>query len=96
MLTKYFTKVTVRFNPFLKEAKPARLFLSSIPPSMRQSCIIDFKILSEQSKEKPIISVTFKDKEVLEVNPSEMNFADIADTFDRHAKKIRFKEQIES
>jgi hypothetical protein len=35
MITKFITEVTAKFNPFSPCAKPARLFLTYLPPNAR-------------------------------------------------------------
>lgn len=35
MMTKFMTEISVKFNPFLTCAKPARLFLTHLPPNIR-------------------------------------------------------------
>ncbi|CCE63889.1 hypothetical protein TPHA_0G00530 [Tetrapisispora phaffii CBS 4417] len=96
MLTKYFMKVVVRFNPFGKEAKTARLFLGSIPPHQRQQgTTIQNKLLTEGSSEKPLLKVIFKDKKEMEADPTTMSFQEVSNLFDRHSKKLALKETIE-
>ncbi len=94
MITKYFTKVVVKFNPFGPEAKSARIFLSQIPPSLRGICAVDFELLDAQSKNKPTVQVTFKDKTVMEGDPVTLKIADFANLFDRHSRKLQFQEEI--
>lgn len=59
MITKYFTKVVVKFNPLDKGGKNGRLFLSQIPPALKGACSIDHELLNATSKNAPIIKVTF-------------------------------------
>lgn len=96
MITKYFSKVVVKFDPFKASAKPARLFLSSIPSSMRGACIINHKVLSKSSpaSEVPIIEVTYKDKHVLKVDPEKMKFEEVRDQFDIHSRKLLLQDAI--
>lgn len=112
MITKYFTKVVVRFNPMGKEGacyclilkfppklttsgKAARLFLSSIPPSMKGSCIIDHKVITD-GKTLPSLAVTFKDKKTLELDPSSISFSELTAVLDRHSRALQIKESIEA
>lgn len=37
MMTKFITEVTAKFNPFSPCAKPARLFLTYLPPNARST-----------------------------------------------------------
>ncbi|GME84740.1 unnamed protein product [Ambrosiozyma monospora] len=94
MITKFFTNVVVKFNPFGPEAKAARSFLSQIPPSLRGLCPVSLELLNAQSKNKPIVQVTFKDKEVMKGDPSHLNIADFTNMFDKHSRKLQFKEDI--
>ncbi|CCF56632.1 hypothetical protein KAFR_0B03350 [Kazachstania africana CBS 2517] len=96
MITKYFNKVLVRFNPFGKEAKTSRLFLASIPPSQRLTGTkIQSEILNEGTDKEPLIRVIFKDKKEIEVNPSNLSFQELANAFESHSNKLRLRELIE-
>lgn len=92
MITKYFTKVAVKFDPFAASAKPVRLFLARIPSQQKSGCAVDFKILS--GDEKPYVSVTFKDKHVMDADPETMSFQDIREHFDQHSRKLALKAAI--
>ncbi|GCE98114.1 39S ribosomal protein L44, mitochondrial [Zygosaccharomyces mellis] len=97
MITKYFSKVVVKFNPFSKEAKTARLLLSSIPPAQRQlGTQIQNEVLSSASNKTPIIKVTFKDKKTMEVDPTKYTFQELSNYFDAHSRQLSLKETIES
>lgn len=95
MITKYFTKVIVRFNPFGTEARCARSVLSQIPPSLKNSCQIHLELLNKNSKNKPFVEVTFKDKTVMSGDPSTLKIADFVNMFDKHSKKLLFKEEVD-
>ncbi|EGV66516.1 hypothetical protein CANTEDRAFT_112239 [Yamadazyma tenuis ATCC 10573] len=94
MITKYFNKVTVKFNPFTPGAKPARLFLSRIPTSLKAQCTVDHQVLTAASKEKPIVQVTFKDKHTMSVDPETTSFVDLSNHFDNHSRKLAIQEAI--
>lgn len=94
MITKYFTKVNVKFNPFTIGAKPARLFLSRIPSSLKSQCTVDFKVLPENSKELPVVEVIFKDKHKMSVNPEEVSFIELSNYFNSHSRKLAIKDAI--
>ncbi|CAI6847594.1 AAB_G0042730.mRNA.1.CDS.1 [Saccharomyces cerevisiae] len=106
MITKYFSKVIVRFNPFGKEAndmvislisaKVARSVLAAIPPTQRNmGTQIQSEIISDYNKVKPLVKVTYKDKKEMEVDPSNMNFQELANHFDRHSKQLDLKHMLE-
>lgn len=95
MITKYFTKVIVRFNPFGTEARCARSVLSQIPPSLKNSCQIHLELLNKNSKNKPFVEVTFKDKTVMSGDPSTLKIADFVNMLDKHSKKLLFKEEVD-
>ncbi|CAK7893927.1 54S ribosomal protein L44, mitochondrial [[Candida] anglica] len=96
MITKYFTKVTVKFDPFAPSARPARLFLARIPPSLKGQCTVNHKILTatSPSTEKPTIEVTFKDKEVLKADPTKLDIKELIALFDSHSRKLVIKDSI--
>lgn len=95
MITKYFTKISVKFNPFGPEARSARSVLSQIPPSMKGACQIDLELLNANSKNKPFVQVTFKDNTVMSGNPAKLKLADFTNMFDKHSKKLLFKEEVD-
>lgn len=95
MITKYFTKLTVRFNPFGSEARCARSILSQIPPSLNATCKVNLELLNSKSKNKAFIEVTFKDNTVMSGNPKTMKYADFTNMFDKHSKKLLFKEEVD-
>ncbi|CUM67985.1 uncharacterized protein PRCAT00005699001 [Priceomyces carsonii] len=96
MITKYFTKVVVKFDPFSSSAKPARLFLSRIPTSMKGTCNIDYKVLTKESpiNERPTIEVTFKDKHTMKADPETMEFKEVTEYFNGHSRRLALKEAI--
>lgn len=92
MITKYFTRVAVKFDPFAASAKPVRLFLARIPLQQRSGVAVDFKVLTKN--EKPQVTVTFKDKHVMEADPEAMNFEDLSAFFDGHSRKLAIQQAI--
>lgn len=92
MITKYFTKVAVKFDPFAASAKPVRLFLARIPSQQKSGVAVDFKVLTKN--EKPSVSVTFKDKHVMDADPEAMTFQDLSEHFDQHSRKLALKAAI--
>lgn len=92
MIIKYFTKVSVRLDPFLASAKNVRLFLARIPLTQNGGCPIDFKVTT--GNEPPNVLVTFKDKKTVEADPSTMSFNDLRAFFDGHLKKLATQELI--
>lgn len=60
MITRFITQVTTKFNPFSPQSKPARLFLSFLPPNARSSGMnITTQLLPRHSAEKPTLYVKF-------------------------------------
>ncbi|KAG7193474.1 39S ribosomal protein L44, mitochondrial [Scheffersomyces spartinae] len=94
MIIKYFSKVSVKFNPFTAGAKPVRLFLSRLPQSQRQACPIDFEVLGPNSQHRPLISVTFKDKTQLTIDPESNNVTEVFEYFNEHSRKLALKDAI--
>ena len=82
--------------PLFLSAKVARLVLAAIPPAQRNmGTQIQSEIISDYNKVKPIVKVTYKDKKELEVDPSSMNFQELANHFDRHSKQLDLKHMLE-
>lgn len=60
MITRFLTEVRVTFNPFNARSKPARLFLSLIPPNARaEGMKIESKMLPRTSNEPASLGVKF-------------------------------------
>lgn len=60
MITKFMTEIQTRFNPFSPCAKPARLFLTFLPPNARsQGIAINTALLPRTSQEPSSVSVKF-------------------------------------
>lgn len=95
MITKYFTRVSVKFDPFASSAKSARLFLSRVPLGPG-ACKVDYKVLTAQSPaaDKPIVEVTFKDKFVMSADPAAMTFSELSAHFDAHSRKLAIRDAI--
>ncbi|VVT57630.1 mitochondrial 54S ribosomal protein mL53 [Magnusiomyces paraingens] len=95
MITKYFAKVSVSFNPLVAAAKPARVFLSNIPPKSRNASIaLTQKILAPSSTEPSVISVTFKDGNVISLDPTQNSTVEVAEAFDRYSRVLKLKDDI--
>ncbi|GMM28227.1 mitochondrial 54S ribosomal protein YmL44 [Martiniozyma asiatica (nom. inval.)] len=95
MITKYFTNVVVKFNPFGTEARCARSVLSQIPPALKASCKVDLELLNEDSTKEPLVEVTFKDKTKMSGNPKTFTLADFTNMFDKHSRQLLFKEELD-
>jgi hypothetical protein len=60
MITTFLTSVSTRFNPFLPQARTARLFLSLLPGNARaQGMKITTQLLPREAREPPKLSVQF-------------------------------------
>ncbi|KAG7876062.1 hypothetical protein KL938_004734 [Ogataea parapolymorpha] len=92
MITKFFSKVVVKFNPFGPEAKCARSFIGLISSQLRQTCQVDLEVLPRASTKPPLLKVTFKDNTSMEGNPAEQTLEDISQMLDRHSRQLQFKE----
>ncbi|KAK6205060.1 mitochondrial 54S ribosomal protein YmL44 [Scheffersomyces amazonensis] len=90
MITKYFTNVSVKFDPFSKGGRSARLFLARVPHSAK----LETKVLTANSKDHQEISVTFKDKHIMKADPSKMKIDDLRDYFDSYSRKLVIKDAI--
>lgn len=60
MITKFVTEITAKFNPFSACAKPARLFLTFLPPNARANgTSITTTLLPRNSTEASSLKVKF-------------------------------------
>lgn len=60
MITKFMTEVTAKFNPFSTCAKPARLFLTFLPPNVRANgTVVNTALLPRDSAENSSLKVKF-------------------------------------
>ncbi|KAF2682779.1 hypothetical protein K458DRAFT_341628 [Lentithecium fluviatile CBS 122367] len=95
MITRFLTNVRVKFNPFSPRAKPARLFLSLIPPDARASgMVIDTKMLPRTSKEPATLGVKFKDGKELNLELDKMRITEVMEEVDRHSRILARKEEL--
>uniref|UniRef100_A0A060T7Y0 Large ribosomal subunit protein mL53 n=1 Tax=Blastobotrys adeninivorans TaxID=409370 RepID=A0A060T7Y0_BLAAD len=95
MLTKYFAKVSVKFNPTHRSARLARMFLASIPPSARGDVQVSQKVLNEQSGDKPEISVTYKDGKNITLDPTTVKTTyDMVQAFDQYSRSLKIQDDI--
>jgi large subunit ribosomal protein L53 len=70
MITRFLTDVRVKFNPFSPRAKPARLFLSLIPPNARADGMkIETKMLPRTSTEPATLDVKFSTSRLESIVP---------------------------
>lgn len=71
------------------------MFLASIPPSLRGACAIKQEVLSQGSSVSPLVQVSFKDKKVIEADPSTMSIDELHNLFDRHSRKLKLQDSIQ-
>jgi len=95
MITRFLTDVRVTFNPFSPRSKPARLFLSLIPPNARSDGMkIDSKMLPRTSKEPASLAVKFKDGKEMQMDLDKMRITDVMAEVDRHSRQLARKEEL--
>ncbi|OAQ98195.1 hypothetical protein LLEC1_02304 [Akanthomyces lecanii] len=95
MITKFMTEITARFNPFSACAKPARLFLTLLPPNARTSGTnISTTLLPRASTEPSSIAVKFKDGKELEFNTGKITIKGLVEEMDRHSRKLQKKADL--
>ncbi|KAK9382376.1 mitochondrial 54S ribosomal protein mL53 [Kockiozyma suomiensis] len=95
MITKYIQSAIVRFDPLTK-AKPARIFLSLIPPYARTAIKLDTIFLDKASTGKPLISVTFKDGNIIEADPTKTSIDAFVSQIDRYSEGLLLQEQLKN
>ncbi|KAM5381056.1 hypothetical protein ACJZ2D_003171 [Fusarium nematophilum] len=90
MITKFMTEVTAKFNPFSACAKPARLFLTLMPPTARANgTTIATTVLPRDSKEPSSLRVKFKDGKELDFNCQKINIKGLIEEVDRHSRQLQ-------
>ncbi|KAK0387610.1 hypothetical protein NLU13_3856 [Sarocladium strictum] len=90
MITKFMTEVTARFNPFSQCAKPARLFLTYLPPNVRsQGMIVTTALLPRTSKEPSSVSVKFKDGKEMKFDCNKITIKGLVEEMDRHSRQLQ-------
>ncbi|KAH7399265.1 39S ribosomal protein L53/MRP-L53-domain-containing protein [Pyrenochaeta sp. MPI-SDFR-AT-0127] len=95
MITRFLTDVRVTFNPFSLRSKPARLFLSLIPPNARSDGMkIESKMLPRTSKEPASLGLKFKDGKEMKLDLSTMRITQVVEEVDRHSRSLARKEEL--
>jgi len=95
MITRFLTDVRVTFNPFSMRSKPARLFLSLIPPNARMEGMkIESKMLPRTSKDPATLAVKFKDGKEINLDLSKMRIPEVMEEVDRHSRQLARKEEL--
>jgi len=95
MITRYLTDVRVTFNPFSPRSKPARLFLSLIPPNARADGMkIESTMLPRTSKAPATLGVKFKDGKEMNMDLSTMRIPQVVEQVDRHSRSLARKEEL--
>lgn len=84
------TEVTAKFNPFSACAKPARLFLTFLPPDARSNgTSITTSILPRNSTEPSSVAVKFKDGKQLKFTTDKINIKGLVEEMDRHSRQLQ-------
>ncbi|KAF2634171.1 hypothetical protein P280DRAFT_318401 [Massarina eburnea CBS 473.64] len=95
MITRFLTDVRIKFNPFSIRSKPARIFLSLIPPNARASgLVVATQMLPRTSKEPATLGLKFKDGKEMNLEISKMRITDIMEEVDRHSRQLARKEEL--
>ncbi|CCE31323.1 hypothetical protein E4U22_006752 [Claviceps purpurea] len=90
MHTRFITKVTARFNPFSVCAKPARLFLTYLPPNARASgTSVETILLPRNTTEPSSLKVDFKDGKQLAFNCSRIPINMLVEEVERHCRALQ-------
>ncbi|KAF2253488.1 hypothetical protein BU26DRAFT_420131 [Trematosphaeria pertusa] len=95
MITRFLTDVRVKFNPFSPRSKPARLFLSLIPPNARADGMkVETQMLPRTSKEPSTLGVKFKDGKEMNLDLDKMRITEVMEEVDRHSRLLARKEEL--
>ncbi|CAK7271385.1 39S ribosomal protein L44, mitochondrial [Sporothrix epigloea] len=90
MLTRFITEVSTRFNPFSVRSKAARLFLTELPPNVRQQgMLVTTQLLPRDSTEPSSLTVKFKDGKVMKLDCEQMGIKRVVEEVDRHSRALQ-------
>ncbi|KAI9904861.1 hypothetical protein N3K66_001390 [Trichothecium roseum] len=90
MMTKFMTEVTAKFNPFSASAKPARLFLTHLPPNARsQGMKININTLAKSSTETSSLKIKFKDGKEMDFACDKISIKGVVNECDRHSRTLQ-------
>ncbi|KAL1901676.1 39S ribosomal protein L44, mitochondrial [Ceratocystis pirilliformis] len=96
MITKFMTQITSRVNPFSRASRSTRLFLSQIPPNARvEGLVVNNTVLPQDSVEKPLLQVKFKDGRVMDLDCMGTNIKGLVEEVDRHSRALQKKADIQ-
>ncbi|TPX14211.1 uncharacterized protein E0L32_000605 [Thyridium curvatum] len=97
MITRFITDVTTKFNPFSPRAKPARLFLSFLPPNARASGMsITTQLLAKSSAEPASLTVKFKDGKEMKLDCDKLGIKGLIEEVDRHSRALQKQADLAS
>jgi large subunit ribosomal protein L53 len=99
MITKFMTEVTAKFNPFSTCAKPARLFLTFLPPDVRANgTAVHTSLLPRNATESSSLKVKFSTL-IYTKGPGPRNeliyYAEDGKVMDFNCSKINIKGLVE-
>ncbi|PHH76359.1 hypothetical protein CDD83_4264 [Cordyceps sp. RAO-2017] len=90
MITKFMTEITTKFNPFSTCSKPARLFLTYLPPNIRsRGTTVTTTVLPRHSQETSSVAVKFKDGKQLSFSCEKITIKGIIEEVDRHSRLLQ-------
>jgi len=96
MITKFMTEVTAKFNPFSPCAKPARLFLTQLPPNARANGMkITSTLLPKGATESSSVYVKFKDGQEMNFACDKTNIIGLTNECDRHSRALQKKDDLQ-
>ncbi|KAI9828696.1 MAG: 39S ribosomal protein L44, mitochondrial [Thelocarpon impressellum] len=94
MITRFLTDVSTTFNPFSRHAKTARLFLSFLPPTARQSIKIETTLLPRASRQPSALHLKFKDGKEMRLDPAKLGIKGVVEEVDRHSRLLGRQEAL--
>ncbi|KAI9851771.1 MAG: 39S ribosomal protein L44, mitochondrial [Thelocarpon superellum] len=94
MITRFITDVRSTFNPFSRQAKTARLFLSFLPPNARQTMKIETTLLPRNSRQRSILSLKFKDGKEMTLDVEKLGVKGVVEEVDRHSRSLSRQEAL--
>jgi large subunit ribosomal protein L53 len=101
MITRFLTEVRVTFNPFSARSKPARLFLSLIPPNARSDGMKFSTSTRGHGGDAGIyvgvghgLIACAEDGKEMQLDLDKMRITDVMEEVDRHSRQLARKEEL--
>lgn len=89
-MTKFLVEVSAKFNPFSTGSKPARLFLTYLPPNARATgMVVTTTTLPRNSTEPNHLRIKFKDGKEMNFDGDKTTIKAVVEEVERHSRQLQ-------